>query len=714
MPENLSIKPSETPSQDEIKLALGALASAMRDGLSLNDSSVSGAMKLLEKAGISGDVVWVMLANKSANVHLLGIMTGLNYKEIKETLDRLKSIGWVESAISPMASSKIAVSGTMNDSANEEKESRATRMKNEGRVAKLMEMGSDEPEKILTLFPLFESLKKRREGARGSVQSQRKILDGFGALEMNISAEMDEAENELEDAEKKAKLSGLKKKVLSIVSGQQKEIISAIENKWRSEEDSREKEWLEFFRSVDPEVLEDVSYELHAQLAHLKNLAEREGNSITPYREFRIRKIAELESKLRAIDNLLSDQNYYIMNTRSSIMDQSTESAPTANPEPKGEEAEMGTETEAKENKGDEESGSDTESATPKDPEDLTEIFKKFKRKKETPKTADKPKGGQTKRPKESAKPGTMNIEDIEKEASEEKPKARVVDLRAKKRVDLATITRRNLLKVILAGTIAAGGFMVADHMESSGEYTSGIERISAELPSWSADQYLPSVQQLSQEADKKLEELKSKKKVVEDDKYTRNWIEIPLSKEALNEPLVRKRINGQEIILKKSAMERFEAAWKILDKHGIGFQGGSSFRSNQKQFELTQTIDEQHFVGSMANSFHLLGQAVDVGQMGMDELSPDGRKIIAVMEKLGWKWGIEGNKLGVGKKATSVWGDLKRFVTGGDYSMESLEKLRREMGTEDRVHFSFFKSAAGQKIDMEKIEKELEDVFKD
>lgn len=50
-------------------------------------------------------------------------------------------------------------------------------------------------------------------------------------------------------------------------------------------------------------------------------------------------------------------------------------------------------------------------------------------------------------------------------------------------KIDSDLNVRRNILKVVLAGTIATGGFVVAEKMESMGEFGSGIERAKSEIP---------------------------------------------------------------------------------------------------------------------------------------------------------------------------------------------------------------------------------------
>lgn len=84
-----------------------------------------------------------------------------------------------------------------------------------------------------------------------------------------------------------------------------------------------------------------------------------------------------------------------------------------------------------------------------------------------------------------------------------------------------------------------------------------------------------------------------------------------------LQEPLVKAVIGAREITLKRSVMARLKAADDAMFKEtGEHIQVGEHFRSNEHQFDLFKKLKPMKAqVAQPGNSFHEVGQAVDVPQ---------------------------------------------------------------------------------------------------
>jgi hypothetical protein len=320
-----------------------------------------------------------------------------------------------------------------------------------------------------------------------------------------------------------------------------------------------------------------------------------------------------------------------------------------------------------------------------------------------------------------------MDIEDLENEAAEEEPGPRPRpnptpptperQARDKKLADASK--RRFIISMIFAsGAIVAGatGLIFKDSIKL--DLGEGIEEL--ELSDFESEEETekgdPRFKTLSQQSVRHiplepaereakfqvaLEAEKAKKNGVFDT-TTQNWIAGRSYENRIDDPLVQGEVHGHTLIAKKAVMERFDAAWEVLKEAGIDFEGTTevgNFRKNTTQYilyERNETREDKQWVGSMTGSYHLLGQAIDVKQMGGGKLTKERQKIRDVLKIFGFTWGIKGRRMKLKKKAIQSWGDIvgagKEIYRGKNWK-KVLKGLMKAVQTEDRVHFQMKKS---------------------
>ncbi len=278
-----------------------------------------------------------------------------------------------------------------------------------------------------------------------------------------------------------------------------------------------------------------------------------------------------------------------------------------------------------------------------------------------------------------------------------------------------ATITRRKVLAALGISSLVALAFFnapIIKHIESL-DQQSDAELLAAARRNWYEkrgqpegkaeeeeggildwllgggvpNQHYPSPKMLSARAMSILEK-QGKKSPYQLDGTTKNFIKEILLGQAIEEPLVEEKIHGQDVILKKSVMDRLRTvADELKDEHNIKLLIGrrSHFRDNQDQYNLSMEYD---IVGSIAGSYHLLAQGVDIQNAGVE--TKDAFVIRKVMRKHGFRWGV---KIAAGKREFKA-NRISRFFSNlwhalpGGVSLKKIDAAFRESETEDRVHF--------------------------
>ena len=282
-------------------------------------------------------------------------------------------------------------------------------------------------------------------------------------------------------------------------------------------------------------------------------------------------------------------------------------------------------------------------------------------------------------------------------------------------KISEAKITRRRVLAILgilgLAGAVASKGYIerkIASLDEQSGtemvdnarrDYYAKMGKLGAEEEEEEGgffdwlfgddipNQYHPSPKLLSSGAQARLKK-QTEEEPCELDEITKNYIMELLLEQAIEEPLVKEKINGQEVIMKKSVMDRLKAAAEELEsEHKIKLLIGpkSHFRDNRDQYDLSKKYD---IVGSIAGSYHLLGQAVDIQNAGTEK--KEAQTIRKVMRKYGFRWGVtiaKGKRKFKANRVTRFFSNLWHALPGG-ISLKKIDAAFKESEVEDRVHF--------------------------
>lgn len=205
-------------------------------------------------------------------------------------------------------------------------------------------------------------------------------------------------------------------------------------------------------------------------------------------------------------------------------------------------------------------------------------------------------------------------------------------------------------------------------------------------------------------------------------DPATGIWIDKKLYKRgAIEENVVTKTINEQEIILKGPVMERYIAARNLLAKQGIRYNNMSNIRGNEKQKNLNEGISPNidGIVGNTFGSYHLLGQAFDDPVTGGNVFLENGYIIKKVFEIFGFKHGIKTGKKISFKNSLLAAKDAYKIYNDDRLSEDerSLSKIKKEVmrlyGIKDRAHFQMSKKDLEDALDIDDAIEKAEKLFK-
>jgi len=212
-------------------------------------------------------------------------------------------------------------------------------------------------------------------------------------------------------------------------------------------------------------------------------------------------------------------------------------------------------------------------------------------------------------------------------------------------------------------------------------------------------------------------------------DEATQNWITPDGYRNRIEEALVKGKINDYELIAKKSVMERFDAAWEVLKEAGISFQGTAEtghYRKNSTQYAILERYAkniaagrDDYWVGGVVGSYHMLGQAIDVRQMG-DGRNRQAQKIKEVLRIFGFTYGIKAQRdKSFGGYTKKGWSMIKDIYAEGKsaWGKKSLANIKRNLAeawkTEDRVHFQMKKDDLDKAMPIEQAKQKARALLK-
>jgi len=621
-------------------------------------------LDLFKKRGLSLEVIQIMAFKNTANIHLLTTLSGVSQELVIQTTDNLRDYRLINPSQGPTIPAKI------NFPVNQEIEKsslaiekRAQRMRDSKRISELLKLTQpDQPpelETILKLYPRYESLLKRIETLSKDAAALKNNYHAFSQIWLGIKNEFDSAIEQAGEDEHKNRLKAKWDEVAETIKVQQKIIADGLSAIFKKEAETKKSDFEEEYRGLTLEDLEELSSELHARLDHLKHAPSDEEQLVfTPYREYRLKQLWKLEQRIQVIEDFIKHPG-----------------------KPKEE----------------------------------------VKKEAVTPKTVAVEPAHDVEDLLTSILAGAMDIKDLKKEALET-PEKEAKTVQEREKIDWITFFRDNKLRVALSGVLLAAGAVGAYFQAKEGpEAGPKIPSIGMTLPDWMkepSDIYHPPTTPRSDEVKKVLAKSKKRRekkgeKVIYD-KITRNDVTEKVMKEALDEPMVKRKINGHDVVFKKTAMNYAQGAWRVLNKHfNIKFTGqGNFFRTNEDQLKQIKT--EKGAVGAIDSSHHLIAQAGDYSQAGKKKLTPDGGKIKMVMEAFGWHWGIPG-KIEL-ERSDAILDDLKRAgesLWEGEISFEkALGQVMKESKVRDRVHFVFKKSTAEKLPPVEEIEAGFDKLF--
>jgi hypothetical protein len=252
----------------------------------------------------------------------------------------------------------------------------------------------------------------------------------------------------------------------------------------------------------------------------------------------------------------------------------------------------------------------------------------------------------------------------------------------------------KTMRKVLLAALISLGAIPTAYLAEKVSGYSPSVGSLSLEIQKQSSgERYIIPQQTLSKEAKEELDRLKKSGFALETpDKWTGNTLDKYSAAESMDEEVIIRNIQGHEVKGKKSEVDYYEAAWKVLAELGYPFHGNagkaSDFRTNEEQFGICPQVSRD--CGPITGGSHATGQANDVlFYFTKKTINPGGEEVGAVLEIFGFYW-MKDTKWGLFKKGTLS------FVMGG----KDVTEAYGDMDKTDFVHFQMSKSSL-EKMEM-------------
>ncbi len=686
MPETIDLSPSEN---ERLKDGMEEVQDLLeRNGkVNSNDLTIE-SQEALNSAGVSIEVVNVMAFKHTANTLILTTLTGLPNNIVNSTIQALRDQGLIEQ-------DKMGESAKLKLPLNQEAEkinlviqTRAKRAKNNQHIKKLATETPDNPEEVLNLYSAYERLKNRKISENNDISKLKDTYHAYSTLLTQIKTEIEAAITMAgTDQTRIDQLESHLKAISEEVEAIQLSISEPIAAILKKEEDKKLTHYTSEYKGVEEEELEEEIHELHAQLDHLYSTQPPIDLVFTPYLEYYIRKIYELELRIQVVEMYINNPNAEIVNQEPPEESQTTEPN----------EAEPET---------DQSNDGPTE---PPLPPHIGRMMQIHNPPDEEP-TDNEP----------------MSIEDIEREAlaQPEKPPERQptpeeqAEKAEREKEDTARMSRRRFLGLAAIGTAAAigtGGMIVHKVLNPD----VGVSTPDIDLPNFGGSSTETSTSRFRAMSPHELKfgkfsdpekearyqaalkrEIRRKKSELDD--KTQNWLAAGTYRKRIDEHIVEHSINGHKLMLRESVMKRFATAWELLGKAGIPFTGFgksevSHFRQNQTQFiigERNEKRDTKVWVGSMTGSYHLSGQAIDVQQMGNGR-GATAKKIKRVLKAFGFHWGVQGSKKSLVKKGFSSWKDIYsagKAVAKGKGIKEAYKDLTEALKTEDRVHFRMSK----------------------
>ncbi len=570
--------------------------------IGLNELTIE-AQEALKNNEVSVEVLNMIAFEHTDNPLILTAKTGLSNETVNKTVQALFELGYIER--------KMGESSTLKLPLNKEVErtrliiqSRVKRAANQHRVRTLTEKAPGATNETLSLYPSYGSLQRRKRP--DSIADLKALYLDYSILLATIQNEFAKAIEKVNS--EPAKADALKQHLKNIeddIGAIQLDMIEALTKLYESDEVRQQNKYIDTYKGMGTNELQEELNELHAQLGHLQNIPFSIDPIFSPQIEYHLRKLIELNLRIQMIERYINDPDEEVVNQEPPDTPQTA-----ANPEPERRTGNSG--------------GNGGEGGEPpRDIEDFTDILSE---------------------PDEA-----MSIEDLEREAMEEPQKPQVRQLPPEERAqqteqaqeDAARFSRRRMLGLLAIGGAAliGGGGMLAHKALNPDTGSVDIDfpdgkKSSKENISSSSIEYKGvtlTVVPPRHEPDKlpALQKRLLKKEGAKFDKYTGNVVYGINAKRLIEEPLVKfmhpmRKTKGRktvvekdELILKISVAKRLIDAQKDLGKDIVIIEGFRPNETQNKWYQRKIREGRDYAVAKPGSSSHENGQAVDVMNRG-------------------------------------------------------------------------------------------------